>query len=434
MNPASALPAGGSGVSGLDRDTADRLSAAKLWLISSDSPSNCGDMPYLSSAVYALAAVATGRVASMTVDERWHLYVNADWVAVTDVPVIAARLAHLVWHLLAEHADRARDLDVRRTQSRTWSMAADATIAELLNSAQLATDLTPPKDLGWPTGRSAEEYFARASRLDVELEPHPDGNALDPTGGPDPVDDSCGSGCDGHARPHDLPPVGGESGVDSHDADEIRRRVAIEFSQHKDGHGTAPGEWSRWVHRLLDPVVPWEQVLAAAVRRGIGWAYGHTDYTYTRISRRQAGAGRVVLPALRRPVPNVAVVVDTSGSVDDGLLAQALGEVEGILTAQAVPDASVAVLAVDSAVHHVDRIRNVRDVTLGGGGGTDMGIGITAALALRPAPNVTIVLTDGYTPWPSHVLGSAVIVVIIGRDRLELPPTPQWAQRIECVP
>ena len=80
-------------------------------------------------------------------------------------------------------------------------------------------------------------------------------------------------------------------------------------------------------------MVDWRNVLHAAVRRGLGWANGHTDYTYTRISRRQAAAGPVILPALRRPVPRVGIVVDTSGSVDDGLLAQALGEIDGVLAA-----------------------------------------------------------------------------------------------------
>jgi predicted metal-dependent peptidase len=420
--------------SGIDRDTADRLSAAKLWLISTDSPSTCGDLPYLSSALYALTPVATTRVTAMTVDEHWRLYVNPGWVAVTDVPVIAARLAHLVWHLLADHADRARDLDVRPRQASQWAAAADATIAEVLDSPALTTGLTPPKRLGWPAGKSTEEYFARSSKLEVEHEPTLDGpDPADPDS--DASDDaSCGSACDGHIRSYDLPPHHDQAGLDSHDADAIRRTVAIEFKEHITQHGTIPGEWSRWVQQVLEPVVPWQQVLAAAVRRGIGWTHGHTDYTYTRISRRQAGAGRIVLPALRRPVPEVAVVVDTSGSIDDGLLAQALGEVDGILTTQAIPDGSITVLAVDAAVHHVDRVRNARDVKLGGGGGTDMGVGITAALALRPAPNVIIVLTDGYTPWPAHVPAAAVIVVLIGRDRTELPPTPPWAQRVECLP
>jgi predicted metal-dependent peptidase len=255
----------------------------------------------------------------------------------------------------------------------------------------------------------------------------------DDVGGTEEVDLTCGSGCDGRARDYDLPPDAADGGIDAHDADALRRRVAIEFQEHQTQHGVAPGEWSRWVRQILEPVVPWQQVLAAAVRRGLGWTRGHTDYTYSRISRRQAGAGPIVLPALRRPVPEVAVVVDTSGSVDDGLLSQALGEVDGILAAQAVPEGSVTVLSVDAAVHHVERVRTAHDVRLGGGGGTNMGVGIDAALALNPKPSIIIVLTDGWTPWPAQVPAAAVIVVLIGRDVDELPKTPAWAQRVECV-
>jgi predicted metal-dependent peptidase len=221
--------------------------------------------------------------------------------------------------------------------------------------------------------------------------------------------------------------------TDPSDDDAIRRSVAIEFQQHVGPAGTMPGEWARLVQQILEPIVPWQQVLSAAVRRGLGWTHGHTDYTYTKISRRQAGAGRIVLPALRRPVPEVAIVVDTSGSVDDGLLAQALGEVDGILTSAAIPEGSVTVLAVDAAVQAVTRVRAARDVAIGGGGGTNMGVGIEAALALKSRPDVVIVLTDGYTPWPSIEPRAAVIAVLIGRLSSHLPATPDWAQRVECV-
>lgn len=83
----------------LDPDTATRLSAAKLWLVSTESPTTCGDLPYLSSALYALIPVATPRVTSMTIDEHWRLYLNPEWIAVTDVALIGAQLAHLVWHV-----------------------------------------------------------------------------------------------------------------------------------------------------------------------------------------------------------------------------------------------------------------------------------------------------------------------------------------------
>ena len=371
MSPAPAPP-----VRHLDADVANRISAAKLWLVSTESPTTCGDMPYLASALYALVPVATERVAQMTIDEHWRLYVNPTWAEATDISAIAARLAHLVWHLLADHADRARDLDVGPDTAPAWQRASDATVAETIDTREVKTGLITPSGYGWTRGKSAEEYFALASGLPARLlTPRDDtdpGRAGEEGEQPDP---GCGSGCDGQVRSYDLPPGDPAGGVDFHDADAIRRRVAIEWQQHVGPAGTMPGEWARWVQQILEPIVPWQQVLSAAVRRGLGWTHGHTDYTYTKISRRQAGAGRIVLPALRRPVPEVAIVVDTSGSVDDGLLAQALGEVDGILTSSAVPEGSVTVLAVDAAVQAVTRVRSARDVSIGGGGGTDMGVG-----------------------------------------------------------
>jgi predicted metal-dependent peptidase len=100
----------------------------------------------------------------------------------------------------------------------------------------------------------------------------------------------------------------------------------------------------------------------------------------------------------------------------------------------AVPDSNVTVLAVDAAVQTVSRVRDVRDVRLAGGGGTDMAMGIHAALAGKPPPQTVIVLTDGYTPWPDTPSPVPVIAGVLGRVREQLPDTPDWVQRVELVP
>lgn len=430
----------------LDRECADRLAAAKLWLVTSEP--GCGDLPYLSTAVYAFIPVPSTRVAAMTVDTQWRLYVNEAWLAATGVPAIGRELAHLALHLLADHAGRATDVGVTRRTAPAWVKAADATIAELLDdeaaqpvgvsyapgrapgTAHGDHELALPAALGLRPGRSAEEHFAALSGLPT----------ADPSGGDDDEpgdagdgpDSSCGSGCDGHARPYEVvdDSVGG---VDEHTARSIRERVAVEFRGRTTVRGSLPGEWERWIRRVLEPVVDWRQVLQASVRRGIGWAAGQTDYSYARPSRRQSATPDVVLPSMRRPVPRVAVVVDTSGSVDDGLLAQALGEVDGVLRSLAVGDGQVTVLAVDAAVQAVSTVRAARGVRLGGGGGTDMELGIRAALETRPRPDLVVLLTDGETGWPHQPTPVPLVAVILGRLRAELPPTPHWALRVECV-
>ena len=135
----------------------------------------------------------------------------------------------------------------------------------------------------------------------------------------------------------------------------------------------------------------------------------------------------MVLPALRRPVPEIAVVCDTSGSMSEDLLAMALAEVEGLLRAVGVAR-KLRVLACDTAVGPARRVTSARQVELVGGGGTDMGAGIEAAAALRPRPAITVVLTDGYTPWPDGPpRGMRVVIGLLGDDA---PGAPGWARAV----
>jgi predicted metal-dependent peptidase len=244
----------------------------------------------------------------------------------------------------------------------------------------------------------------------------------------------CGSGCDGLPRDRELPPDADVGAVDPDDTQQIRRRVAIDYREHVTSRGTEPGDALRWANKLLEPRIAWEPLLSGAVRRAVGWVHGRTDPTYARPSRRQCSSPSVVLPGLRRPLPAVAMVVDTSGSVDDRLLGRAMGEVDGALRSLGIRGEGVTVLSCDAAVHTVARVRRARDAQLGGGGGTDMRVGLTAAGELRPRPDLVVVFTDGYTPWPdTPPTGAAVVAANLGRERDVLPPSPGWATRVECL-
>lgn len=411
---------------GTDGFDVDRLAAAKLWLTSGR-----GDLPYLSSALYSLAAVSSRQVDAMTADTDWRIYVNPRWLSESTVAEIATELAHVTWHLLADHAARAGSMMVTAHTAQAWRDATDVTVAETLTAGGLdAHGLPTPDRWELAAGRSAEEHYATLSRL-----PPPDEDSAGAAEPGEPgLEQSCGSCADGLHRHYEVPLSADVAAVGTVQADEIRRRVAIEFREHVTSRGTQPGEGWRWASAILEPVVAWQQVLAAAVRRAAGWANGHTDYTYTRPSRRQFAVRNVVLPATRRPLPSVAIVVDTSASVDDGMLGQALGEVDGAVAGLGIPGQQVTVLACDAAVSTVQKVRRAADTRLGGGGGTDMRVGVAAAGRLRPRPDVLIVLTDGYTPWPQHPPGGmALVAALLHRAGTTPPPAPDWALVVECA-
>jgi Mg-chelatase subunit ChlD len=331
---------------------------------------------------------------------------------------------HVSWHLLHDHAERARDQRVDAATADAWKHACDIAIEHTLRPDGLAPEGLATSDaLGLPCGLSAEQYYATLSGL-----PACCGESSEPA-----ADPGCGSGCDGLARAHELPPGLDVGEIGRAESRQIRRLVAIAYREHITSRGDTPGNAWRWTQDILEPNIAWEPLLGAAVRRAVAWTTGNTHYTYTRRSRRQSALPEVLLPGTRRPVPNIAFVIDTSGSVDDTLLARALGEVDGALRGLGVSGSSVTVLACDAAVQTVERVRHARDAKLAGGGGTDMRAGLAGAAELRPRPDVIVVFTDGYTPWPSEPPPSAaVIAAILGRNGHTLPPTPRWARRIEC--
>lgn len=251
---------------------------------------------------------------------------------------------------------------------------------------------------------------------------------------PAPGAGRCGSCATGQQEPwEEGPPGEGTSpGISRAETELIRRDVARRIKEHVQGRGNVPGHWARWAEEKLRPKVDWRRELAAAVRHAVADVAGAADYSYRRPSRRQGqvGNGKVLFPSLRRPVPSVAVVVDTSGSIDDTMLSQALAEISGILKGLGQRE-GVHVLAVDSQVHTCQRVFRPEQVKVAGGGGTDMGAGLYAASKLRPLPQVCVVITDGYTPWPDTApRGMKVVIALTGDGE-----TPDWAKtvRIEEV-
>ena len=387
------------------------LAAARLWATDR--------FPYLATGLFGAEVVAAAGSGTVSVDESWRMRADPDLTAGWTAAQLGSVLVHHVCHLLRTHGERAQAVGVASHDARRWVQAADAEINDDLVPAGLDLPGRPvlPADLGAPDGLLAEQYF-EASTTDRSAK----NKNLAAAG--DWLD--CGSGADGVPRPDDGPPA-----RPAWQADLLRRQVAQDVIAHSKQAGNVPGGLLRWAEEILNPKVNWRKVLAAELRRAVAEVSGAVDYSYRRPSRRAAVAGNVVLPALRRPVPDVAVVCDTSGSMTEDLLAAALAEVEGLMRALGMAR-QVRVLACDTAVGAAQRVSSARQVELVGGGGTDMGTGIAAAVALRPRPAITVVLTDGYTPWPAAApKGTRVVIGLLGP---RAPDAPAWARAVRVDP
>jgi predicted metal-dependent peptidase len=397
----------------------DQFLAARLWAVTR--------MPYLASALFACTLNTTPESGTISVDRTWRVHADPDVAASLDVPEFGRLLLHLISHLLREHPGRADALHFPDERQQWWQLCTDA---EVNDDLAVAGHLPPvadtvPGDLGLPTGLLAEAYFAA----------QPPERPSPQSGGGRPWD--CGSGADGRPRPWEGE---GQPGLTPSQAELARHAAAVEIRRHAAQQpGSVPAGWLRWAESILPSHTDWRRILAAEIRGAVAAIVGNVDYTYRRLSRRShatTASPRVVLPSLRRPLPTVAIVCDTSGSMGDEQLATALGEVEALLARTGLRSTGVTVLAVDTEVHVKSRARRAAQVQLAGGGGTDMGAGIHAAAALHPRPDIIVVLTDGYTPWPDEPPpGSRVIVGLLTAPFMpELPQPPSWARTVIIEP
>jgi len=378
------------------------LSAARLWAATAE--------PYLATGLFALTAVARPGLGTMGVDRRWRLYVDPEVLELWSIETVGAVLIHEVHHVLREHAERATEMGIGQEEQRRFNVAADLEINDDLTDLPLPEGGCFPMRFGLAPGELAETYFA-------QLEASSNLPVLD-----------CGSGAHGVHQEWELPDDG-RGGVDNTEATLIRQQVATEVRAHRQAGGNIPGGLERWARAFLEPAVDWRTMLAAEVRTGITIVSGAVDYSYGRPSRRNGSPiGRnVILPALVRPVPNVAVVVDTSASMSEHDLERVLAEIKGLLRVLGVGSQSLTVLACDTAVRNTQRVFAAQQVSLVGKGGTNMGAGILSADELRPRPELVIVLTDGATPWPEKPPRARVVVGLIGEGA---PEAPGWARSI----
>ncbi|BCW95485.1 MAG: VWA-like domain-containing protein [Fimbriimonadales bacterium] len=246
-----------------------------------------------------------------------------------------------------------------------------------------------------------------------------------------------GSGVHGQTRPWELPADSPDApALSDFDRHAIRETVAHNIIKHQKNRGTLPAAMVRWAEEILKPKVNWREQLKRVVRGAISEGFGQRlDYSLRRPNRRLSVYHPLYLPSLQGEYrPRVACVVDTSGSISVRELTQALAEVRAVLEQLRVP---ITIIPCDAVPYEAIQVMRGSDWLkvregLRGGGGTDMVAGLQAALALTPKPDAVIVLTDGYTPFPTERPKDTVVIWALwqyGDREPPHPPTPPWQRR-----
>lgn len=345
---------------------------------------------YYASAVFAMKPLAAPGIGTWGITKSWTLMIDPEnlpgGAAGWSVADCASVLEHECNHALRAHADRMDSHAGASLNRKAANIATDAEINDDFDPGSFVARIgILPAKLSLPDGQTAEWYYDN-------LPPTP-ASSQQP---------QCGSGAGGEplpGEPDDADPS--TQPVSAGQAAVIRRTVANAVADHTAtyGRGSVPGSLSEWANATLaPPTVPWRRVLRGSIRKGIEYVRGNVDYTYSRLNRQNWVNGGVILPGMHRPVPRIAVVLDTSGSMSRDMVIDCLTEIKGIAAATGTTD--VTLIQVDTDVTSVTTWEPGK-IELKGRGGTDLRTGIDHAASLRTPINVLIILSDGGSEWPT---------------------------------
>ncbi len=311
------------------------------------------------------------------------IYLNPDYVKVATIDDLMSDLSHEVAHNALMHGPRleGRNRDL-------WNIAADYAINLMLEEQGFKA----PKG-GWLvdkkyTGWSADKIYDHL-RKEAQKQPQP-GQGQPGCGKP-------GSGQPGLAKDRmhgDLLPVPGTT-------DPAQRAGVVRKMQQKVAQaamaakaaGKLHGSLASMVNEFLDPKVPWVDVLREYLMRIV-----KDDESWTRRNRRFRD---VYLPARHSErMGPIVIIGDSSGSIwaSPEELKQFASEIQAI--ADQVQPEHIRLIWADTKVAGEEVFENGQPLKFDvkGGGGTDMRVPLT--YVEQYDPEVVILLTDGYTPWP----------------------------------
>ena len=304
-----------------------------------------------------LAGLPPGREWTAGTDGRT-LWLNPEFVRTLPPKQVVFLLAHEAAHIMFEHPWRVgpRDIEV-------WRAAADYVVNHLL--VEEGFEMIPGGLLDPRYTTSTEQVY---EQLLQDGSPPPQG----------------GIG-------QDILPAPLSDAEQAECVQQVRRLVAQAATAARLA-GKLSGTLERLVGEVLEPTVPWPDVL-----RDYMLDVAQDAETWARRSRRFADA---YLPSHHSvKLGAVCVIVDTSGSISDKALGMALTEIREI--AERLHPSSIHIISADTEVASDVELMpdDAIPTTFPGGGGTDMRVPLKHVEQYEPC--VTILFTDGETPWPA---------------------------------
>ena len=362
-----------------------------------------------------------------------HFYYNSRFVNMLDQKEMEFGFGHEVLHCVYDHFGR-RD----NREPQLWNIANDYCVNNDLVDHGIGRKITTidilydRKYKGMPSEevygllKENVEYIDMQDLIDKMLDDHLDGEGE----GEDGDAEDCGT-CDGTGKGSDgkdCPDCGGTGKkgrpkLSKADRDEIRdefKEAVINAASNEPNAGNIPGNVKKMLKELTEPQMDWRELLNLHTTSAI-----KEDYTWMRPSRRSWHMDAIMPGMNPGEAIDIAVAIDTSGSISQDMMRDFLSEVQGCM--ESFTSYKIHLFCFDTAVHcpaqyDSDNINSIEEYEMGGFGGTDFEPIFEYMKENEIEPERLVVFTDGYPfgSWgdPDYV---DTLWVIHGSTSIEAP-------------
>jgi predicted metal-dependent peptidase len=358
-------------------EVADRVAQARFRLTM--------DHRWLAALLLRLEMVEDRSIGTCATNGR-HIRYNPNFLTTLPDDHLGGVLLHEGLHCGFRHHQRRENRDPRR-----WNIACDICVNHTLREAgiELPTNAVYPETVGIPyNGENVEHVY--------DLLPESNWSSL-PTWGE--VED-------------------GDASEESAEEWKSAMRESLSIAREC---GSLPQSLDRMAKELLDKTIPWREILSEHMYKKIR---GCEDYTWVRPSRRAMALG-ICLPGMSKDVAGrVTLIIDTSKSMAQGDLDNAVSAVVSLADDMACE--TLTVIAADAAVNEIVVIacgEPVPPFKCKGGGGTDFRPALKVAMELRS--DVAVYITDLAGVFPSQQDAPPTIWLTVCDT-----PAPPWGTLI----
>jgi len=358
----------------VDREVREKLITARVGLLLRAS--------FFGNLATRLKLVNADEWCGTAATDGRNFYYNSRFIQMLRPKEIEFLFGHEVLHCVYDHFGRRGNRD-----PQMFNIANDFAVNADLIKHRVGEKITTVPCLHDPKfdGMSSEEIYDKlmenvqkislSDLLDKMIDEHLDGDG-----------DGAGEG-EGKGRPK-------LSEADRQAIKDEIKEAMLAAAATTDGAGNIPAGVMRLIKDLTEPQMNWRELLRMGLESTI-----KSDYTWMRASRRGWHMDAVMPGRKNDEMIDIAIAIDTSGSIGDKMLKDFLSEVQGIM--DSFPQYKIHIVSFDTDIHNPaqynsDNLDSICEYEPGGGGGTDFESIYRYLKDEDIQPRRLVVFTDGY--------------------------------------